>query len=49
MINALITGLLCMITFYIGLYRGMKKGANIAKKVYREFGVILPENLKDTL
>lgn len=49
MINALITGLLCTITFYIGLYKGMKKGTTIAKNVYREFGVILPENLKDKL
>lgn len=49
MIHALITGLFCVITFYIGLYIGIKKGANTAKKVYREFGFFLPDNLKDKL
>ena len=49
MIYALITGVFCVISFYIGLYRGIKKGANTAKKVYREFGVFLPDNLKDKI
>jgi hypothetical protein len=49
MIYALITGVFCVITFYIGLYRGIKQGANTAKKVYREFGVFLPNNLKDKI
>jgi len=46
MIHAFITGFFCVISFYIGLYSGMKKGAKIAKKVYREFGFFLPDNLK---
>jgi uncharacterized membrane protein required for colicin V production len=49
MIDAFITGFFCVISFYIGLYRGMKKGTKIAKKVYREFGFFLPDNLKDKL
>jgi hypothetical protein len=49
MIYALITGVFCSISYYIGLYRGMKKGTKIAKKVYREFGFFLPDNLKDKI
>ena len=49
MLHSFIAGFLCVIAYYIGLYRGMKKGTNIAKKVYREFGIFLPENLKDKL
>jgi hypothetical protein len=33
------------ISYNVGLYIGMKKGAKIAKKVYREFGVFLKQDI----
>lgn len=47
MIYALITGILCTISYYIGIYRGMMKAKEIAKKLYREFGVFLPEEINN--
>lgn len=45
MIHAVTTGFFCVISYYIGLYIGMMKAKKIAKKVYREFGVFLPDEI----
>ena len=37
MIEIIICILCSFISYYIGLYIGMKKGATITKKAYREF------------
>jgi len=45
MLHIIITILFISISYYIGLYRGMIKAKKIAKKVYREFGIVLPQNI----
>lgn len=44
----IISTLCSLIAYYIGKYVGMKKGASIAKKVYREFGIILKQDYEKT-
>ena len=46
MIYTLTTVFFCLTCYYIGLYVGMKKATKIAKKLYREFGIFLPGELK---
>lgn len=41
---AIVSVIFSLISYYIGLYIGMKKGAHIAKKLYREFGIVLKQD-----
>jgi len=49
MLQIIISILLIIISYYVGLYRGMMKAKNIAKKHYRQFGIYLPEDFKSEL
>ena len=43
-ILAILSGIFTFMAYNLGLYIGMKKGANIAKKLYREFGIVLKQD-----
>jgi hypothetical protein len=45
MTQVLIALLIAIVFYYVGLYRGMIKAKEICKKTYRQFGIVLPEEL----